>query len=329
MPISFTEDDILQDILDTCTELFNLTILDATPIHRGWLNLKWKVKTQQGVLLIKQYNKERLKKYKLTDIERALNQQNRLRSEGLTTPRIWTCNGEVIQRSKCDELFIVMDFCDGRILRAGQLEKDHMFELGLMTGKMHDLLNDGRLPPKAHPIFLPPRREQRLQHWENLLNDVGDRTISTTLVAKIETQIVATEQMEGVCFGATGWSHRDLWFDNLLFEDQQLTSILDFDRLGYDYPELDVARAVIGGSLYKNECDTSLALAFLEGYNRFRTFGTEQLIGALKGLWYMESEWWIDHNTEQLTGPPARFAEEMHWLANNLVVLESMFLTKE
>ncbi|MCM2677333.1 phosphotransferase [Alkalicoccobacillus plakortidis] len=320
MPILKTEDDILQDIIKTCTGLFGLTILDATPINRGWLNLKWKVKTNQGLLLIKQYNKERLKKYKLTDIERALNQQNRLHSEGLPTPRIWTCNGEMIHKSKCDELFIVMEFCEGRVLHAGQLEKYHMYELGLVAGKMHNLLNDGSLPTKEEPIFLPPSREQRLQHWENLLKGVGDRTLSDTLIAKIKTQYLATEQIKEIRFGATGWSHRDLWFDNLLFEDQQLTAILDFDRLGYDYPDLDVARAVIAGALHNDEFDQSLAFAFLEGYNQFRTFGTEQLIAALKGLWYMESVWWIDYNIEQLTGPPARFVEEMHWLAKNPLV---------
>nr|WP_237171634.1 phosphotransferase [Paenibacillus sp. IHB B 3084] len=38
-----------------------------------------------------------------------------------------------------------------------------------------------------------------------------------------------------------GWVHRDLWTDNVLFNDDKLSAILDFDRLDYDYTQLDIA----------------------------------------------------------------------------------------
>ena len=113
-----------------------------------------------------------------------------------------------------------------------------------------------------------------------------------------------------------GITHRDLWVDNLLFNDNRLTAILDFDRLRYDYPQLDVARAVISCAL-DDDLDVSLASAFIDGYSEERTVVKGYLTNSLRLLWYMESTWWINATMDQHSVPPARFAEEMLWLAEN------------
>ncbi|XID90576.1 hypothetical protein ACF3MZ_18765 [Paenibacillaceae bacterium WGS1546] len=41
------------------------------------------------------------------------------------------------------------------------------------------------------------------------------------------------------------------------------------------------------------------------------------LTNALRWLWYMESTWWINAKMDQHSVPPARFAKEMIWLAEN------------
>lgn len=53
MDIVLTEEMILNDLITTCNRYFGFKILDATPIKRGWLNLKWKITTDTGVFLIK------------------------------------------------------------------------------------------------------------------------------------------------------------------------------------------------------------------------------------------------------------------------------------
>ncbi|MDQ0166176.1 phosphotransferase [Bacillus horti] len=42
--------------------------------------------------------------------------------------------------------------------------------------------------------------------------------------------------------------HRDLWMDNLLFHGNRVSAVLDFDRRKYDYPQLDVDRAIMSGA---------------------------------------------------------------------------------
>ena len=63
--------------------------------------------------------------------------------------------------------------------------------------------------------------------------------------------------------------------------------------------------------------DVSLASAFIEGYSEERTVKDGYLTNSLQLLWYMESPWWINSDMDQHSVPPARFAKEMIWLANN------------
>jgi homoserine kinase type II len=223
----------------------------------------------------------------------------------------------ILLESDNGELFMVMEYCQGQLIPPGKTNVHQIYDLGRATGKMHRLLNDGTISIKKSPQFIPPSREERLAHWNSVWEQAKEAG-KTGLLADIEAQLRATEDMniEILDLLQSGWAHRDLWVDNLLFDDNRLTAILDFDRLKYDYPQLDVARAVISCAL-DDHLDVSLASAFIEGYSEERTVAKGYLTNSLKLLWYMESTWWINANMDQHSVPPARFAKEMHWLAEN------------
>ncbi|CAM4004614.1 phosphotransferase [Lederbergia lenta] len=84
-------------------------------------------------------------------------------------------------------------------------------------------------------------------------------------------------------------AHRDLWMDNLLFKGNKITAILDFDRLKYDYPQLDIARAILSGALNEKGFDVTLAVTFMNGYIETYLLSKDYLVNALRLLWYMES----------------------------------------
>jgi homoserine kinase type II len=317
METILTEEMILDDLIKTFHRLFGLKVIETTSIKRGWLNLKWKVTTDAGELLLKQYNKERYKLYNPEEILLALSQQIRLYDQGLACPKVLSQNEGILLESDNGERFLVMEYCLGELISPGKTNVHQIYDLGRATGKMHQLLNDGTLGSKNSPQFIPPSREERLAHW----NSVWEKTKGLgkpQLLAEIETQFKATEEMniELLELLQTGWAHRDLWVDNLLFNDNGLSAILDFDRLKYDYPQLDVARAVMSCALDDN-LDVSLASAFMDGYSEERDVVEGYLTHSLQLLWYMESTWWINANMDQHSVPPARFAKEMIWLAEN------------
>lgn len=317
METMLSEEMIRDDLIKTFQRLFDLNVLESTVIRRGWLNLKWKVTTDSGQFLLKQYNKKRYKLYNPEELLLAFSQQVRLFDKGLACPNLLSHNKSILLESDNGELFTVMEYCQGKLIPPGKANVHQIYDLGRETGKMHRLLNDGTLSIKNNPQFIPPRREERLAHWNSVWEQTKEAG-KTELLSDIETQRRATEDIdiEILELLQSGWAHRDLWVDNLLFNDSRLTAILDFDRLKYDYPQLDVARAVISCSLDDN-LDVSLASAFMEGYSEEHTVVKGYLTNSLKLLWYMESTWWINANMDEHSIPPARFAKEMIWLAEN------------
>ncbi|GED72560.1 hypothetical protein BRE01_62620 [Brevibacillus reuszeri] len=317
MESMLTEELILEDLIRASNHYFGLEVIESIPIKRGWLNLKWRVRTESGQFVLKQYNKERFRRYNPEDLKFAFSQQVRLKNQGLECPNLLSHDKGILLESDKGELFIVMEYCQGNLISPGKANVHQVYNLGRATGKMHRLLNDGTLGSKGNPQFVPPSREERLAHWKSVLK-MAKEAGKIELLDDVERQLKATEEMriEKLELLSTGWAHRDLWVDNILFDNNRLTAILDFDRLKYDYPQLDVARAVMSCAL-DDYFDVSLASAFIEGYCEERTVMDGYLTNSMQLLWYMESPWWINANMDQHSVPPARFAKEMIWLANN------------
>ncbi len=292
MKTIIVEETILDDLIKTFHHLFDLNVLESTPIKRGWLNLKWKITTDSGQFLLKQYNEKRYKMYNTEDLLFVFTQQVRLYNKGIRCPNLLSHNENILLESKNGERFMVMEFCQGKVISPGKANVHQMYDLGKETGKMHRLLNDGTLDIKDNPKFIPPCREERLEHWDSVWKQAKE-TDEIQLLTYIEAQRKATEDFNMGKFESLqlGWAHRDLWVDNLLFDNKGLTAILDFD--------------------------VSLALAFIEGYSEECSISEGYLTNALQLLWYMESTWWTNYYMNQHSLPPARFAKEMIWLAEN------------
>ncbi|MUK88172.1 phosphotransferase [Ornithinibacillus sp. L9] len=319
------EKAILDDLLLACNKLFNFQLIDIEPIHRGWLNLKWKVITDEGVFLLKQYNRNRLKKYSIEELSKVFSYQNQLHAEGVRCPKIQSFQEQLFLESDQGERFILMEFCDGSLVKPGKLTEQQMYDFGKETALMHKLLNDGRLVRKTHPEFQAPTINNRLAYWESVCKD-ADSIGNLELQSLAEKQYNATRSLplHELHLHDTGWAHRDLWVDNVLFDRNDVSAILDFDRMKYDYPQLDVGRAVLSGALDGNDLNTSVAISFIEGYRYYQPIPSMYLTNALRLLWYMESTWWIDPRLEYKTGPPKRFKEEMVWLADHLPYLHEI-----
>ncbi|MCA1320623.1 phosphotransferase [Bacillus tianshenii] len=316
--------EILEDISETCLRVYGMEIMDSFPIYRGWLNLKWQVRTEQGMYLIKQFNKERFQKYSNEELHFAYTQQERLFLHNVPCPKLFPIDRQYLLKSGKGERFMIMEFCKGSILQPGTATELHMYQLGKATGRMHRVLNDANTPRKKNPEFIAPSLEHRINYWHSVLKDAeGKRKQSIISIIEKQMQVTQSMKLEDFTLHDTGWAHRDLFMDNILFQEDQVSAILDFDRLKYDYPQLDVARAVISGCLSDNGLNVSAATAFMEGYKEERKVDEGYLYKALCLLWYMESTWWIEADMDEFIGPPVRFAEEMLWLGENLQELES------
>ncbi|MGA4496432.1 phosphotransferase [Bacillus bombysepticus] len=316
---------IFQELKVECETLFEFKIRNEIPIHGGWLNLKWKLETDAGDFVLKQYNQERYKMYNSDLLIQALQQQQRLHNNGVSCPKVLIYKNNVMHISKSDERFIVLEHKEGSLVSPGKVNQKEIHSLGQTIGYMHNLLNDGSLIKGENPKFVPPTKEARLKHWEDKRREVeklGKEHILPYIKLQQEaTQLVNTEQFHN---SQRGWVHRDLWVDNFLFLNDKVSAILDFDRMDYDYVELDIGRVVISCALSDGVLNKSLVASFLEGYRNEVDFPVGNIVRAIQMLWYMESTWWIHANMDQHSVPPSRFADEMNWIAENYGVLHNI-----
>jgi homoserine kinase type II len=320
-----SKDNILEDIFSEASYRFGLELLNVEPIKLGWLNLKWKIETNIGTFLIKQYNEERLKKYSIHELKSVFEQQNRLHHLGFPCPRILTDHEDSFFQSPGGEYFTIMEYCSGKNMEPGKLSEEQMYQLGIHIGKLHAILNDGSIPLKEKPVFIPPRKEERVAYWKNVHKGICSAG-KLNLLPIIEKQLELMDQVDikELRVDRVGWAHRDVWVDNILFNDNQLSAVLDFDRMKVDHLMLDVGRAVISGALDDNGLNVQKAMAFLDGYSIFQDTGNRFLKDSFFLLWYLESEWWLDSLMDERKGPPKRFVQEMVWLSEHLLELDDM-----
>jgi homoserine kinase type II len=321
------EQSLWEHLKKEAEELFGFKVMEHLPINRGWLNQKWKVETDQGTFLIKQYNPDRLKKYDLKTIQLALQTQNRAFSNGIPCPKLLEHRGQLLHRSSKGELFTVMRYMDGNLIKAGEAIAIQMESMGKIAGKLHKLLNDGTLPRKTETMFQIPTVEERLSYWDSVLAGCKEKGLEhilpLILLQKETTNKIDISELKNL---PSGWCHRDLWVDNLLFSPESVTAILDFDRLNYDFIHIDVARVVLSTCLKEDGLNIDAVHAFVKGYSYTNELTLEMLVRSLKLVWYLESIWWISVEMGHQGEPPKRFAKEMLWLAENSEDLETILL---
>ncbi|MBT2291651.1 phosphotransferase [Paenibacillus albidus] len=322
-----TSQEIYEDLQESCTKLFNLDFLNPRPLSLGWLNLKWRVESKEGQWVLKQFSKERYSGYDadkvLSEQKTALEEQQRQYKAGIPCARLLAHKGEVMHYSTGGERFVVMEYIAGEHVPAGTLNGQQMYNLGRTCARIHNVANDGHYVQSGPAATQIPSRSERIGYWKSLL----DKARQTHILQLLNRQLTAACQWEDdlIAGCVQGWAHRDLWTDNLLFNGNELAAVLDFDRFAYDYPELDIARAVMSGAFNTEDLDRDAAAAFVEGYRTERDLPEGSLSRALYLLWSLESVWWIKAEMEGDRPQPLRFAREMDWLATNFTQLQQRF----
>jgi homoserine kinase type II len=313
---------ILDEIKETIENIFSVRVTDYVEINKGLLNLKWKLITSNGIFFIKQYNPERNPPSKEQRLNTALSFQMKLSEKAIKCPHILTFQGDVILKTNQNIRFIVTEYCDGNLIDAGKINCSQSFDLAVEIAKLHKIINKHN-DEKAIPTWVVPSKEQLIaeanENWR-LTNESNTEDINYLL--KLRSEIF--KNIDTTIFNGCkhGWAHSDLWCDNILFYPDSLSAILDFDRLQYIYPELDIARAILSFALDNNCLRMDAVQAFIDGYNQIGTISPNDIIRSLKLLYCLESFWWLKSSSLNSDGPPKRFAAEMMWLSINWFNLE-------
>lgn len=312
---------------------YGISFDKCAPVTGGWLNLKWKVTTDRGEFLVKQFSGERFDKKHLLFIEAALERQMALNADGVPCPAILPCGGRAIRFLDGGTAYMVMEFCPGHVERPETITRAQMESLGDAAGKMRGAF--ARLPAESAAGF-PLRGEETLDAlWKNF--ETKARECPENAPAGYRAAVLALEPVLNALTPAwfarlpKGIAHEDFSRDNMLFEDDRLSAILDFDRGLYTYVWHDLGRALLSLAFREGRLDIPKIDAFRAGYNRHLPLSREDVADAFRLAWCVETPWWIlpqffgDCREEKVT----RFRDEMLWLTENWFDLDAMLRSNE
>lgn len=308
---------------------YGLAIEDCTPVVGGWLNRKWKARTERGDLLVKQFSRVRFRPGQLEKIVDALRRQMAVADMGIPCPAILSPCGTSDPLRFMDDgtVYMVMTYCSGHSETPETVTAAQMHSLGTVSGQMHRLF--GRLPVenvKGHPIDTAKIVPELLENYSVRMKDTVIET-SDAYRAAVMAQKPILDTLSPAFFAhlPKGIAHEDFSPDNILFEEDNVSVILDFDRNCYNFLWHDVGRAILSLALKDGALDLGKVRAFVDGYAVWMPLRMEDIADALRITWCLETPWWIQPGFFAECSPKvARFRDEILWVTEHWNVLDLM-----
>lgn len=317
------DDNIIADLKDS----YGLICNQITPVAGGWLNRLWKISTDNDELLVKQFSNERYRRDQLKFIESALQRQILLEKYGVLCPNIRQCGNRAVRLLDNGTAYMVMDFRPGKTENSDTITVMQMRSLGSACGFMHKAFSD--LPAasiECLPVFGGYTTNLL---WDNFNSRVMKCSSDTN--AEYRKALLAQEpilkQLTNEFFDKQpkGIAHEDFSSDNILFEADCVSAIIDFDRNCYSYIRHDIGRAILSFALKQNRLDIEKVNAFLEGYKQHLNLTLQDIADALRLSWCIESIWWIQPESfTENKGKAGRFRDEILWLTEHWSEIDSL-----
>lgn len=317
--------EIQEEIFETISSLFEIEIQGYNQIHLGFKNLKWQVTTSASDLFVKQYNKHRYPGHRVPGLEKALQIHNKLFTKGFPCPELFSQDGKFILNTESGERFVLMGFNKGFTVPPGSANPSQMYSLGKVIGSLHALLEENTALERLHWDI--SSKAEMLESLDDRWTEAIALGCSTT-ISRLEAQRRILEHNDRDLFSGCeiGWAHWDLFADNILFNENEVTSILDFDRMSVVYTDFDISRPILSCCIHNNKISLECVAAFVSGYRQFKPLPPEKLIRSIKLTWWREAEWLRVEKTGDST-PLKRFREENVWIADHWDQLEELFST--
>jgi homoserine kinase type II len=321
------EDKIIADL----KESYGITFNEITPVTGGWLNPKWKISTEKGELLVKQYSTKRFRKDQIEWMESVLQRQIILEKNGVPCPFLWQHEGRIIRSLDDSTAYMVMDFCLGKTENHETITITQMRSLGSACAIMHRAFSQ---LPEPSDKNLPTFGGYTIDLlWENfnsrMIKCLPDTNVEYRKALLAIEPILKQLSIEFFNKFPKGFTHEDFQPGNIMFSADCVSVIVDFDRNCYSYVWHDIGRAILSFALECNKINVEKVRAFLEGYSQHLEVTLPNIADALRLTWCIEIVWWIQPEFfGECNEVPKRFKDEILWLTEQWFEIDSILCSK-
>ncbi len=325
-------DTVLREDIE---KMYGISVTEAVPVNGGWLNRKWRVPTADGDVLVKQFSRTRFRPHQLERTVEALRRQQMLRERGVPCPTILTPAGtsEPVRflEDKDGTVYMMMAYIDGHMETPETISTGQMQSLGEVCGRIQRMFAELPVKPETvqgYPIDGSAWIRELSENYNVRLKD-GLMDTSEPYRTAILAQKPILDTLNPSWFDRLpkGIAHEDFSPDNLLFHENTVAAVLDFDRNHYSFLGHDIGRAILSFALdlETGSLDSDKIHAFAEGYSRQMPLTVADIPDALRITWCIETPWWIIPAFFGNCAPKiARFRDEILWLTEHFDGLESI-----
>jgi homoserine kinase type II len=186
------------------------------------------------------------------------------------------------------------------------IDETHCYKLGSFMAHSHHALNEFK-EHRKNPYHLNWMNETLAEHKEGLADE--DRSLLTELIENY-TELLEQDLPRGLI-------HGDLFRDNALFADDQLSGVIDFYHTCEDMLIQDIAIAINDWCLTEDgSIEPALKRAMIAGYESMRELTAGEKTALLPMQRASTARFAL---TRLLSGdPPLKDPAEMYALANQL-----------
>lgn len=280
--------------LDAVGEAFGLGEFTSSPrlLADGLMNLNWRVDTDAGSFAVKE----------VIDVPVRVARRNlRIVSalagagEPACTPRL-THDGDVVAEVAARG-YCVMDWVAGDHRPGPDLSLDEAGHLGEVLAKLHTALSryaPGRpecapTQPNADPDAAAAVAGRFLARIEALDSwSAFDRAAAEALRRRKQMLAANGHEQPGANdpVGPSGWTHGDFQHRNLIWSDDRVAAVLDWDRLAVRPYAEELARTAQSQFGTSGQFDLERVNAFTAAYRRVIPLTDADLSAALNRLWW-------------------------------------------
>ncbi|MEU9888429.1 phosphotransferase [Sphaerisporangium sp. NPDC051011] len=294
----------------------------------GMMNRNWRVETQQGVFALKE-----LVDVPVPKARRSLDVLRALAADGLPvcSPHLTPHGDSVLEVD--ERAYCLLPWAHGVHREGSSLTAEEAAELGRLLGWTHQALAASRTgleSPAGRPQARVTTPETAAAEAERFLQLIAaldepqtfDRAAARALEQRKELLVAHADDRPGdeVPAGPVGWTHGDFQPLNLLWDNDHVSAILDWDRLAVrPYGEEVVRTAQVQFTTSDGRLDLVLVAAFTAGYRAVVPLDDGDLADAVRRLWWKRaSDFWQlqwhydkgDHGPDELWVSGERL---LHW----------------
>ena len=229
---------------------YELKVIDYESIKQSTGNTNYLLNTKGGKYILTIFRIEPTQVAHMSEVLLLLEKYN------FPAPRLITrANGEVLLRYQ-EKSVLIKPYIHGQVVI--DLDYGKVHQVGAALARLHEIPAPKYLPNQhtyvvtTYPKVMEQELDQNYREW------VGQRY--RLLMKKIPSKL------------PVGLVHGDMFYDNILFEDEKLKAILDFEDVSRTNMVFDLGMAAVGICTEDTKIILDKVRALVKGYQEVRSF---------------------------------------------------------